>query len=271
MPNYYTMNKFLTAICLVLPVLVFSQNDLPAKPKKVKKQKPAPQWDTLYFKNELSLDISPAVAFVTGNIADRESFGFTYRRFLGKRDAIRVGTRHSVSGYSYTGGGIYRGNFLPDSIRTFNIGDTLAYNRFYQWRNYSPDIRIGYEHRFGKRRFKCMLGIDALLGIERIKLIDETDYYTVHTATDSIGTFYYLQATESNAGFPYNEKIGTYLKVGASPFVGVQVHLSKRFSLNASFLVDVAWNIPLKGDDLFQGLNLNAYAPAADIGLTVHF
>lgn len=265
------MKMLLSAICLCIATLVCAQKDLPVSKKKIKKPRPAPQWDTLYYKNEFSLDISPAVAFVAGAINNRESFGFTYRRFLSKRDAIRVGTRHGVYIYSYRYGDVYGPSLSPDTMRTFGVGDTIAYSRYYQTDVYSPDIRIGYEHRFGKRRFKLMLGADAIIGLEKVNTIDDESYFVVDTYNDSTGTVYYWQRLGGPV-FPYRQPSRhLYLKVGVSPFVGVQVHLSKRFSLNASFLMDIAWNVPLKGERTNEGISLNAYAPAADIGLTVHF
>ena len=257
------MKAILLSFIVLLPLLSFSQ--------KIKKERPAPQWDTLYFKNEISLDVSPVIDFLVGDIKGKPSFGITYRRFFDKNDAIRLSTRHGIDNYSSTTDQFYKGdpltfNYTPSAL--LRVGDTVLQSTYRQTNYYSPDIRIGYEHRFGKRRFKCMLGLDAIIGIERIKNYEENNYHVLQAFTDSLGTRYYLSPTGSPFS-QFSQPINTTLKVGLSPFVGVQVHLSKRFSLNASTMFDLFWSIPISNNT--GGLNLMGDAILADIGLTVHF
>jgi hypothetical protein len=260
------MKRIVLAVIILIPAIGFSQ--------KIKKVRPAPQWDTLYYKNEFSLDVSPAVAFIAGSIRSRESVGCTYRRFLDKNDAIRIGMRHGFDSYSYQQTEVPEGNswfqLYRDSVYPIRLGDTVVVGSNFRTNYYSPDLRVGYEHRFGKRRFKCMLGLDALIGIERINTTEQKNYFVFQATTDTLGTNYYLTAT-SNQYAPSYQNIATNLKVGLTPFMGLQVHLSKRFSLNATAMLDMFWTVPLKGKPKYTDFNLNADALASDIGLTVHF
>lgn len=263
------MRLVIIAAVLVIPFSSFSQ-----KIKKQKRDKPSPQWDTLFFKNEFSLDVSPVVNFLTGNFTDmRQSFGATYRRFFDKNDALRVGTRHSYSNSvtSYDRAkNFFDFGFMSDSVFSIQPGDTVFTRYYHQTRYYTPDVRIGYEHRFGKRRVKCMLGMDAMIGVEHIRTIENEQFFTFRTYSDSTGSSYYLMA-DPYVSFPYTENAVTNFKIGLTPFVGVQIHLTKRFSLNACFLLDLFWTFPISGKPKYSGFNIYTDALMSDIGLTVHF
>ncbi|MCW5908633.1 MAG: hypothetical protein KIS94_12295 [Chitinophagales bacterium] len=264
------MRYILFVAVFAIPLTGFSQ-----KVKKPKRERPAPQWDTLYFKNEFSVDVSPVINFLTGDFGNvRQSFGATYRRFFDKNDALRIGTRHGYHNYATSYDRLRNADagfvYMGDSILPMKPGDTVFTRSFQQTRYYTPDIRFGYEHRFGKRRVKCMLGVDALIGVERIRTIENEQHFTFQTYTDSLGTSYFI-VSDPYPQFPYNENIVTNLKVGLSPFVGAQIHLTKRFSLNACFLLDLFWTIPVSGKPKYSGFNISTDAFIADIGFTVHF
>src|SRR5690606_16510426 len=94
-PSNFLPNPTLIMKPFLLALLIICVNDLFASKTMKRKREPIPpQWDTLFYKNELSLDVSPVIGFAIATYRSNESLALTYRRFLGKRDAIRIGTRH---------------------------------------------------------------------------------------------------------------------------------------------------------------------------------
>ena len=133
-------------------------------PKKAKKERQPPMWDTLYHKNELSLNVSLPLSFLIQGDVGKGALGLTYLRAFTKRDLLRVSARHNyeVTSKSSTNLTDWRPSF--DTI--FLLSDHVITETSEYYNYNSPDIRIGYEHRFGKRRVKGILGMDVLFGAE---------------------------------------------------------------------------------------------------------
>jgi|ERR1043165_800847 hypothetical protein len=255
----------------LLFVSLFLSSQAEELPAKHKRQRMPPQWDTLFYKNELSLDGGLPLGFLLAAKTGEGSVALTYLRALTKSNFLRVGIRHYFMEEYYHSDNLWKALYTT-TIPYLTITD----------KNYTmnaPDVRFGYEHRFGKRRIKCILGVDLTLGVE----IENTSYfnqfYEPHQTVDSLGqTAYYF--TEHNASFEerYPTSRQVNLKIGAAPFCGMFAHLSKRFSLRACVMYDLYWSHMLSftsynstllpGGDSFK---INTWAIVGDVALTVHF
>jgi len=57
-------------------------------------------WDSLYYQNEVAIDISPALSALLGN-TEFISFAFTYKRDLTSHNALRFGYRGTLQTSSF--------------------------------------------------------------------------------------------------------------------------------------------------------------------------
>lgn len=246
-------------------------------PKKHKRERTPPQWDTLFHKNELSLDGSLPLGFMLNGHIGEGSVALTYLRALTKSNFLRVGIRHRFQEYHESSNN-YSSYLYPYQGGTAVINGTVFTQTDKSYRLNAPDLRFGYEHRFGKRRIKAILGIDLSLGVEFENLTyTNTNFQPIQTV-DSSGhsVLYITQLPMTEADSYGSEQIN--LKIGACPFVGMFVHLSKRFSLRACVMYDFYWAhkvafttygpTPGPAGDSFK---TGTWAIIGDLAFTVHF
>lgn len=246
-------------------------------PHKHRIRKP-PEWDTLFYKNELSVDLRVPVGFLLNfSTGDNVVFGATYLRAFSKSDFFRVSTRHRIWNF-YEQRNSFSEN-LPIHNESSIINDSVV-TISHRWYNYySPDLRLGYEHRFGKRRVKAIIGIDLILGAEIEKQEYNYDYYQLQFITNAAGETN-LAVKEIERDLRFTETKAVNLKVGGTPFVGMLVHISKRFSFRALAMYDLYLSHNLSfnsnnstrfppNDNVFN-LNFNN-GLIAELGFTAHF
>jgi len=245
----------------------------------LKTQSP-PQWDTLYYKNELSVDLGLPIGFLLSGPTGSGAVAISYQRALTKHDFLRVSARLS---YRNTNTG--SGN-INDSISTtqylvppatFLIADSVFTQTTKRYKYYSPDIRIGYEHRFGKRRVQGILGLDVLFGTEIETTAYQYRYFKPEVVTTGSGTTA-ISITEVTRGPEFASGKNITLKEGLAPMVGMFVHISKRFSMRACLVYDLYWSqnvwfssYPPLPVPSATGFNLYAGSIIGDLSLTVHF
>jgi hypothetical protein len=246
--------------------------------KKPKKERRPPMWDTLYCKNELSLDVGAPISFLLKPSNQNSAWALSYQRALTKRDFLRVSTRHSFE-HSFTSA-----NNLDDSTNTYilpltnyNLHDSVITQTSKTYRYYSPDIRIGYEHRFGKRRVKGILGMDVLFGAEIENTTYQYRYFKPEIVTGGSGNTSVL-LTEITRGPEFVSSRSINLKEGLAPFVGVFVHIAKHWSMRASLMYDFNWtqSVSFVSDSpalIAPGNSFKVYSQSiiADISITGHF
>lgn len=245
--------------------------------EKPKKERRPPQWDTLYFKNELSLDIGWPVDFLLSSNVQSGVLALSYQRALTKRDFLRISTRHGFQNTSTTTDNILDNtNSLPPA--NFQVPDSVFTKTGKTYRYYSPDIRVGYEHRFGKRRIKGILGMDALFGAEIEHTSYQYRYFKPELVSNGAGG-----ATITMTEIIRNPQLAVAnnvnLKEGMAPFVGMFVHLSKRFSMRATMMYDIYWaesvhyftDSPALAAPGGYSFNVGAKSFIADLSLTAHF
>ncbi|GEM_PF-1374505 len=204
-------------------------------------------WDSLYYKNEISLDVSPViVGLLASNIGETESFGITYKRFFSKRSTLRVGYRltsviNSYERIQHLGYQVLTGDSILLKTTEANVSELS------RWQT----LRAGLEHRFGKRRLKFVLGFDLLLGIEKWEVNERNEIYTAKQHIDSSGIeqnltpkYEYLSMTD----YTYN---ALSFVVGITPVVGLNIDLTKRWSLNGSLIIDLAGYFPFRFSDSY--------------------
>lgn len=168
--------KSLVSLLFISFIILAHASDPGARPLKA--QSPT-QWDTLYYKNELSLDLGLPLGFLLSGPTGSGVVALSYQRALTKHDFLRVSARFGFQ-KSYTGSGNINDSLSSPqyiiSPATFLIADSVLTQSSKTYRYFSPDIRFGYEHRFGKRRVQGILGLDVLFGTE----IENTSYQYRH-------------------------------------------------------------------------------------------
>lgn len=269
--------KSLFSLLLVALVSVAYATDPTAK--LLKAQGP-PQWDTLFYKNELSLDLGLPIGFLLTGSAPNGSLALSYQRALTKHDFLRISTRfhfqHTVSTTDNIYDSSYQSLYLASPANIL-IADSVLTQSTKAYGYNAPDIRFGYEHRFGKRRVQGILGLDVLLGAEFVSTSYEYRYFKaepVYYANGATGIS--LNEVIRNPASATSKNIN--LKEGLAPMLGMFVHLSKRFSLRATMMYDIYWtqsvsftsDSPMltKPDNRFA---IYAQSIIADLSLTVHF
>jgi len=228
-------------------------------------------WDTLRYKNEFSLDVKPVFfILLTANPETSQwEFGYTYRRFFDKRNALRIGNRFQFYNYYYSYyalGQTYLSNFPRNEIpigsdTVVNLSETIS-----DAKN-DLNLRLGYEHRFCKGRVKFILGFDVINGVS---FQNRNETFTPAIIQRVNNTDYFLRPLAEE--FIYEKSV--FYKIGISPIVGMNIHISKRFSFNAAFTPEVSWLFPIKQQNArynMGGLNINLWGWISDLSLTVHF
>ena len=262
----YVMKKILITISFCLTVLgLFAQS------KRASRVSP---WDSLYFKNEISLDVSPAVSLLLGGIGASESYGFTYRHFFSKKDAIRAAYRSTLIDEAYD-------PYVEDIGYRAIPGRTDSIVLITHVRDVKEStdwhtFRVGYEHRFGKRRVKFFLGADLVTGIEKWERIEgQRSYESTQFLRLSDTTWLFPVTPYFYAIYPRITNTLS-LMIGFSTVFGVNVNLSKRWSLNGSVVWDFFGYFPFKKSEFadyyhVKDVDSTVEAPITDISVTYHF
>ncbi len=236
-------------------------------------------WDSLSFKNEISLDVSPPISSLLGrDIGGGESVGITYRLFFDKQNAFRASYRSIFSFYpnrneriEYLGYSLIAPNRLDSIIL---ITQTVDKSERSSWHT----VRAGYEHRFGKRRLKFVLGMDVITGIEKwIRYYNNYEYETT-LPLDTTGTWW-SSSIFDHSPFPkfYNTEQVLSFVLGFTPIFGLNINLTKRWSLNGSIIFDMFGYFPFKYDNTTnKNIRIKSFygyaeAPFTDLSVTYHF
>lgn len=264
-----------TLSILFVTIVAFAQGQVPAI-KKVKKVRPPAQWDTLYFKNELSLDVGLPLAFLfSGQPPEAGSVALTYLRAVTKRDFIRIGTRHRFEENNWTEDNLPA---FPNQSSTPGVYPSVIVKTNKSFSSYSPDLRIGYEHRFGKRRIKGIVGADISLGAEIENNNYSYQYFQPQTVTDSTGfTQVYIMPIDIDPQLQIRGWRSVNFKVGVAPMAGMFAHLSPRISLRVLAMMDFYWShsVAFSGDAEFtkpaDTFKAGSTAIIGEAALTVHF
>lgn len=229
----------------------------------------------LLYKNEFSLDISPAIRWAIAPHEGPESVSATYRRLLSNKHALRISYRSSFSSFSnmYPSQNASYAFIPPDSIVI------LTFNEYNYRRNFFHSIRTGYEYRFGKRKVTGIVGIDLLNGIYDYHNSEYIDIVrTDIVAIDSSGYGVYLNL-DSTQFFPHiNHRVISYM-IGITPVLGLRVEINNRWSFAATMVYDLYFNIPFRQKvyagpsnvNVQRGFNVWAEAPFGDVSLTYSF
>jgi len=129
------------------------------------------------------------------------------------------------------------------------------------------NLRLGYEHRFCKGRVKFILGFDVINGVS---FQNRNETFTPAIIQRVNNTDYLLRPLAEE--YIYEKSV--FYKIGISPIVGMNIHISKRFSFNAALSPEFSWLFPIKQQNArynMGGLNVNSWGLISDLSLTVHF
>lgn len=234
-----------------------------------------------FLKNELLLDISPAIkwAVTTGN--EPESVAFTYKRYLKPEHVLRVSYRSIFYSSQVTD---YYGKAYSyktaDTILLYDI------NRDETIRNFSHSIRAGYEYHFGKKRVQGIIGVELINGIADYNFtqynqalpnnITTTDFSQVNNFT-RIDTFY--DGTLNSNYFDNNYRVVSYT-IGIAPIVGFKIRLSNnnKWYLNANMILNAYYQIPMvtkiySGNEQNNQKGFRSFtdAPITDVSICYRF
>lgn len=238
-----------------------------------KTKKPA-QWADFSYRNEIGVDVSPLLSLMISNPKTFDHVSIVYKRYLDRNDILRVGAKLGYDIYTSYFTSVPSINQQSPSPRP---NQWLQEDTFVQQINQknvtlTPTLHIGYEHRFGKRRIKGILGVDIIAGVEVFNEERTIERFEKFTVLDSVVNYTYtgyysVKPTEQLA----YRSISAL--VGISPFVGMYAHLVPYFSLSAHLGYDLYYSFPLKttSSQRYDGFNLNTDAFIADVSLIYVF
>jgi len=137
-------------------------------------------------------------------------------------------------------------------------------------------LRAGYEHRFGKRRVKFVLGLEVLFGIEKWEKLKSIYKYETTQYFDTTRANYLYIPDFDFSSFPSTITYNTLsFMIGVTPVIGVNVNLTKRWTLSGNFLIDQFWTIPFNYSDEIVKEDSKGYgtlqSPLTDISVTFNF
>lgn len=235
-------------------------------------------WSILHYKNEISLDTSPILAVLLSNYAENQAYGFTFRHFFNNNSAIRAAYRSTLTEYDTENQDVL--SYQPVEFgRTDSFKLVLVKSGYFDNTD-RHTFRVGYEHRFGGRRVKLCLALDIIVGFEKWERFYYSYDYETPASADSLTWYQYLPAEYDLSSFLGRTSVRIpstlSLMVGFSPAVGINIHLSKRWSINAYFLTDFYYNFPFKEVDSGRDFNDSRFnytfeELAADLSLTFRF
>lgn len=221
--------KYLTIVFIIVTNIVLAQDTIP-KPKK----EPHPLVAEITRRNELSFNIAPAIGFLTTTTVTHFNTSLGYSRNFGRNHYLRTGIRAL---FLPTGNYINENSFFntfkyqtATSDSLLNFTDTVNVSKGFD-NNTRASIYIGYEHLFGKRRTRFILGLDANIGITYSNYAIYTKRYSTIYSLDTLTNQYNL--TSSFIG--ENDDIGNTINfhLGFTTRIGIRYEISKRVALNA--------------------------------------
>ncbi|MEX0812718.1 MAG: hypothetical protein WD048_10925 [Chitinophagales bacterium] len=201
--------------------------------------------ELLKHRHELSIDHGGTLAFLYTN-AELFSAAITYRRFFKNyKTAFRTGFRTTLTDrIREEGDYLSTRKIAVDAIRITRTQETNYYES--NWHT----LRFGIDHRFGTRRVKFLLGVDFAFGLNQYQRDQVWQSSTSIQKLDTLTTF--VDFTSFNTYSSYRSEEVLNFVVGFSPIVGVNVHLSKRWILVSTMVIDYMAQIPIKSDNYFS-------------------
>lgn len=253
-------------IKLIISLLLLSIGILSAqtitKPKKTYKYI-HPYNDTLWRKNEIGFGISaPGLsdAFVKKN-KDIFDCNIQYKRLFTKSNAFRLGVNY----YSESTGN--DNTYVnPATLGSFNNLDTITTRATEYTSNKSAYINFGYEHFFGKKRIKFIIGSDIIVGFNKnTTQVLYNKYVTkVDTLINGMLIYSYKEINNSsniNGAYSSNgvsyQTYNTDFLIGLKPFIGLRANISNRLAFNFYTSFYLTYTDNFKSDITERRSNLN--------------
>lgn len=191
-------------------------------------------------RNELSINVAPVVTMFMGdhNLPKNLCFSIGYNRNFGRNHYLRTGIK-IVTESLPTAGNDHSVNTFYNSITydtsstqqlsSFNDVATVGYSNHFSMKT---SINIGYEHLFGRRRTRFLLGIDALAGFSYQTANGFLTDYQVTYTLDSTGRY---NANVLGSSDRYKQVTSINFHFGFSPRIGLRYEVSKRIAFTAVY------------------------------------
>lgn len=232
---------------LILSLLILSIGILSAqtitKPKKTYKYI-HPYNDTLWRKNEIGFGISaPFLSSTLYKGLKNIDINIQYKRLLTSRDALRFGINYNENGNQY----YTTTTYIPHL--DFKDNDSIPYSSTDYNHNQSAYLNIGYEHYFGKKRVKFIIGSDLVVGFKDYTYYHSNQYAAVRS--DTIGNL----VTNT---IVYTENLNNYhlfnlpLNHDYSLRLGMKTHIGARFPISNRLIFNFVTSITMGYEHVFN-------------------
>lgn len=272
------------ALFYLVCILIVSIHVLPAQTttstKKVHKFL-KPYNDSLWQKNEIGFGISAPVlsnAFVR-NKKDIVDCNIQYKRLVSPNNIIRLGLNYFHSNYGNTYG--VPSGFISTSNQFINSDSFKQLSTEYNNIN-NGYLNIGYEHLFGKKRIKFILGSDITLGYSNVATSKTYDYYSINIDTLSQNTYQFtysnIEVWQEQNGYFVSRKDMTQntthsFLIGIKPFVGLRANLSNRLAFNfyTAFHLNYTDNFSSDRNSRSSRLNMDIHGIVSEVSLFYRF
>lgn len=172
-------------------------------------------------KNELYLNVSPALIPMVGGSSELVKYSIKYkRRDKNLNHAFRIGFN-----YIKTADPVSYKQYTYDNDSTMILQKTASFTSSNIW------IDFGWEFVKYYKRFEQFYGADLVLG-------HYENNTSVHQEVYSLNNNLYMQSYYENIDYGQTED-----RIGISPFVGLKYHISQYFSFAIQAGVDVSYNM----------------------------
>lgn len=189
--------------------------------------------DPIQFRNEISINIGPMVSLYTSGQLPLTTVSTGYSHNFGKNHYLRVGVKvlpvRKDNNYGNFFGNSYMMSFsASDSV----IHDTISIGSL-ATQTIKASVYIGYEHLFGSRKTKFLLGADLFAGFTHYSASESLRNYDVVYTIDTVHGGYnaYLSAIGTSA--TNIEVFGFH--AGISPRLGIRYDASSRATFSMVF------------------------------------
>lgn len=207
--------------------------------QKTKTKTIHPLVDTIFNRNELSINMAPVISILTGAETVPQSFilSIGYSRNFGRNHYLRAGVKVMPISILQSGDDPKANTFYNSDVyfegkslqlQSFTDNAVIAHSSFYKIKT---SFYIGYEHLFGNSRTRLLLGMDLHAGFNYFNTIDHVETYATTYNLDSISGNYLANVTGTST---FQQQISaTNFHWGLSPRIGIRFEVSKKVALTA--------------------------------------
>lgn len=244
----------------------FSQTDSSSASPPQKSRHPLV--DTVYYPNELYVNVSPVIGLFTAGFAPVPLFSAGYARNFKNKHFLRAGIQWTLQIRDEAFGALQMPS--PNSTGPDTLVSNLKIGSFNATIS-RPAVFIGYEYLIGRRRARFLIGADLFAGYAVVRQSGQSGEYKATYIRDTVTGIYDAEIKHLSS-FTYASTQHVF-HLGIAPRIGIRYEASRRVALTAVFRPVLYMDLPaiqwMNGAQYSYEVGFYASPLVGDIGLII--